>query len=183
MDATFEVQGRPFAFTGIGAHDHFFAADSWFNTVVGWNIARAVVGPYTLVYWAPESIIHTDTIYPSFFLAENGRKVFATTNNQTSDTEDYAIFKKTYDGSMAGSLADKATGYTLELVSPSAGKQWNFAITHMNVEFEMALDAKKVSGLTGFTNVAEGGEEGGPRYCGVAAAEQVRFPALADLRF
>lgn len=181
FDANFVIDGSPFAFRGIGGHDHGWAARSWFDIVKGWHIVRAVVGPYSMTLWAPIALSDGVT-YSSGFLARDGRKIWGkmiTSSQVLSEDDDYVKLGKTYGGKVLGTLGDKNTGYVLDFASPRSGEHWKFNLEHNNVAFEMGFGAG--SGLTGFTSWAQGGLVGGEQYRGVAFGEQVKLPGQSSV--
>lgn len=171
------VDGTPFKWTGMGGHERWWAPYSWLQIMKGWQALRAVVGPYSLSYWAPTSRIDDGVLYPSAFLTADGKKIFATRNMLVSVTEDYLVYKPTYDGVVSGSLENQATGYEFHLVSPSADKYWKFIFEHKNMEFEFALGGG--SGGTAFVGLASGGEMKELPYEGVFFNEHVDISDLA----
>ena len=176
FEANFIIGGSPFAFKGIGGHDHGWAAHSWFSIVKGWHIVRAVVGPYSMTLWAPISLANGVT-YSMGFLAKGGEKIWGKqilSSQVLSKEDDYVRLGKTYGGRVLGTLDDKNTGYVLEFGCPKRSEHWKFDLEHNNVAFEMGFGAG--SGLTGFTSWAKGGLVGGKQYNGVAFGEQVKLP-------
>ena len=174
IDFDFLIGGEPLVYSGLGGHNHLWAAKNWFDIVQGWYAIRGNAGPYSWSLWSPTSKINPGVVYPSAFLIHDGEKIFSTQKAGKSDTEDYMIFGLTFGGSMHSSIGDISTGWTMEFVSPSQNKKWRFETEHNNVAFEMGLGER--TGLTAFVDTVEGGEVGGEVFQGVSIGEQVLLP-------
>ncbi|KAF8856704.1 hypothetical protein BDZ45DRAFT_705572 [Acephala macrosclerotiorum] len=175
INVDLSIEGTPYVWTGLGGHEHMWTAFSWFTVLEGLSIVRSELGPYQLTYQALKSHILTPGVtYPSVILWENGQKIFSATLGHVSKTNEYVTLSKTYNGKITGTLADRATGHVLNLVSPETGKHWHFIFEHSVVSFEFALG--EGSGGTGFAARASGGEIDGEKYTGVALVEQLVFP-------
>ncbi|KAI9768103.1 MAG: hypothetical protein M1840_005137 [Geoglossum simile] len=173
------VKGEPFAFTGMGGHNRLWAPFSWFTCLQAMDAVRTANGPYTLFYMSFRSNIKKGAVFQSVLLAENGIPIFSTTNREASDTDDYVLMTKTYDGKVSGTLRDKVTGYELELVSPKSNRHYTFIVEHKNIAFEYILGRSR--GGSGFTAISIGGPVGLKQTRGVAFTEALNFPEKSPL--
>ncbi|KAK3385179.1 hypothetical protein B0H63DRAFT_432924 [Podospora didyma] len=174
------VDGRQEAWSGIAGHERLWGAYNWLTCLDALTLVRLRAGPYALTFLELESWLYKGLRVPSAVLAEDGKKIFSSrsTGEPTDDSDqaDFFTWEKTYGGEgITGSLSDKATGFVLDLVSPSKGKQWTFLITHKNIYFEYFLGGGV--GGTGFTATVAGGQVGSQRqFTGVAGTEILKLP-------
>ncbi|EOO03341.1 hypothetical protein UCRPA7_1186 [Phaeoacremonium minimum UCRPA7] len=170
------VEAETVTWSGIGGHERLWGAFNWLTCLDALTLVRLRAGPYALTFLELESWLYKGLQVPSVLLAENGAKVFASRSTKASDTEDFFTWQKVYGGEgISGSLSDKATGFVLDLVSPSQGKQWTFLITHRNLVFEYFLGGGV--GGSGFTATVAGGQVGTQRqWTGVALTEVLKLP-------
>ncbi|PGH19026.1 hypothetical protein AJ79_00060 [Helicocarpus griseus UAMH5409] len=169
------IEGKKVEWAGIGGHERLWAAFNWFTCLASMTFIRAKTGPYALTLLEFGSWLDKSEIVGSVFLAEDGEKIFSSRRTEPSETEDYFEYRKVYGGDgVTGNLHDKATGFELDLVSPSRSKQWSFFITHKNVAFEYFLGEGK--GGTAYTSTAVGGWIGASQWKGVALTEILKFP-------
>lgn len=173
------VKGEQFTFSGLGGHARLWSPFNWFTCLKAMNAVRLMAGPYSLSYMKFTSKFNGGIEYPSVFLMKDGQKVFASTNGNVSDTIDYVLLTKTYDGKVAGTLRDKVTGYELELVSPGTKKHWTFIAEHKNIAFEYNLGGGR--GGSGFSSSSSGGPVGLEQFNGVALTEALNFPDKSPL--
>ncbi len=138
-----------------------------------------MLGPYVLSYFAFTSNLERDRSHQSVVLFKDGVPVFRSTLRTASETEDYALVTKTYDGAVTGTLKDKVTGFQLELVSPSNMRHYTFFVEHLNLGFEYIL-GEGVGG-SGFSAHSRGGHVGLSQYEGVALTEALTFPKNSPL--
>jgi hypothetical protein len=143
------------------------------------NAVRMMAGPYSLSFMKFTSRVIWGKEYTSVLLMKDGDVVFQSTLNEVSDTEDYVLDEKTYDGTVAGTLRDKVTGYELELVSPKQKKHWTFIMEHKNIAFEYLVG--KGRGGSGFSASSSGGPVGLEQFRGVALTEALNFPDSSPL--
>lgn len=174
-----EIEGKPYRWSGVGGHERLWTAFSWFTCLQAMTAIRVKTGPFAATHVSFVSAIDKGLYRPSTVLVQDGHVVFSTTRHEQSDTEDYAVFTKTYGGRVAGNLKDKVTGYELVMVSPSTQKQWSFSIANENIGFEYML-GEGVGG-TGFSGQAVGGPIGLKQYFGPAFAEMLEFPKRSYL--
>ena len=170
------VDGRVVKWSGIGGHERLWGAFNWLTCLDSLTLVRLRAGPYALTFLELESWRYKGVKAPSVLLAEDGVKIFSSRLTEPSDTEDFFTWEKVYGGEgITGSLSDRATGFVLDLVSPSQGKQWTFLITHRNLCFEYFLGGGV--GGTGFTATVAGGQVGTQRqWTGVALTETLKLP-------
>ena len=170
------VDGRTVAWSGIGGHERLWGAFNWLTCLDALTLVRLRAGPYALTFLELTSWLQKGVRVPSVILAEEGEVVFSSRLTEPSDTQDFFSWEKTYGGKgISGSLSDKATGFVLDLVSPSKGKQWTFLITHKNIYFEYFLGGGV--GGTGFTATVVGGQVGTQQQSsGVAVTEVLKLP-------
>lgn len=170
-------------FTGMGGHNRFWSAFSWFSCLTEMNAVRMIAGPYSLSLLELVSNVDKGLRKTSVVLAnETGEHIFASTQLGDEDASaDYVTWSKSYDvpGAVSGSLKDRPTGYRLDLVSPSRKRHWTFAVEHRNLAFEFML-GEGVGG-SGFSAVARGGHIGLAQYEGVALTETLVFPKKSPL--
>ncbi|OAA34692.1 hypothetical protein NOR_08321 [Metarhizium rileyi] len=179
VDTDVEIKGKQVKWTGMGGHERFWSAFSWFTCLRNLQAVRAMLGPYVLSYFAFNSMIQPEHSHQSVVLFKDGAPVFQSTVGTASDTEDYALVTKTYGGAVTGTLKDKVTGFQLELVSPSNMRHYTFFVEHRNLGFEYIL-GEGVGG-SGFSGHSRGGHVGLSQYEGVALTEALTFPRNSPL--
>ncbi len=175
LEAVFD--GKEVKWSGSGGHERLWGAFNWFTCLDSMTFVRLKSGPYALTFWDFESWLEKDLHVPSIFLAEDGKKVFDSRRTEPSETEDFFTWQKVYekDGGISGSLKDKATGFVIDLSSPSTGRQWTFIVTHTNIYFEYFL-GEGVGG-TGYTATVVGGQVGTQRqWTGSGVTETLKLP-------
>jgi hypothetical protein len=172
------IDGKSVSWSGSGGHERLWGAFNWFTCLDAMTFVRARTGPYALSFWEFESWLEKGLRVPSITLAEDGVPIFNSRRTKPSEEEDYFEWQKVYEkdgGGITGSLKDKATGFVLDLSSPSRGKQWTFLVTHKNVYFEYFL-GEGVGG-TGYTATVVGGQIGTQRqWDGVGVTEILKLP-------
>ncbi|KAI0972717.1 hypothetical protein F4678DRAFT_49888 [Xylaria arbuscula] len=174
-----EIKGKPIQWTGMGGHERFWSAFSWFTCMRNLQAVRSILGPYVLSYFSFTSNLEKDLTHQSVVLFKDGVPVFRSTLGAASDTEDYALVTKTYGGAVTGTLKDKVTGFQLELVSPSKVQHYTFFVEHRNLGFEYIL-GEGVGG-SGFSAQSRGGHVGLSQYEGIALTEALTFPKNSPL--
>ncbi|TDZ60829.1 Diels-Alderase ccsF [Colletotrichum trifolii] len=179
LDFDVEVKGRRVAWSGIGGHERFWSAFSWFTCLRNLQGVRAMLGPYVLSFFRFESNLDRGHVHQSAALFRDGVPVFRSTRADPSDAEDYVLARKTYGGKVAGTLRDKVTGFQLELVSPANRRHYTFFVEHAAVAFEYVL-GEGVGG-SGFSGIARGGHVGLDQYDGVSMSEALTFPENSPL--
>ncbi|KAF9886979.1 hypothetical protein FE257_010720 [Aspergillus nanangensis] len=173
------IRDTPLVWRGMGGHERFWSAFSWFTCLTNLNAVRAMLGPYVLSYFSFTSNIKTGETSQSVVLFKDGIPVFRSLRAEPSDTEDYALITKTYGGAVTGTLKDKVTGHQLELVSPTNAQHYTFFVEHLNLGFEYIL-GEGVGG-SGFSAVSRGGHVGLSQYQGIALTEALTFPKNSPL--
>ncbi|KAF1937573.1 hypothetical protein EJ02DRAFT_458612 [Clathrospora elynae] len=173
------VDGERFLWEGLGGHNRLWSSFNWFTCLKSMNAVRMVAGPYALSFMKFTSRIRWGEEYTSVLLMKEGKKIFSSTLNEPSDSEDYVLDEKTYDGTVTGTLRDRVTGYELELVSPSLKKHWTFIMEHKNIAFEYLVG--KGRGGSGFSASSSGGPVGLEQFRGVALTEALNFPDSSPL--
>lgn len=182
-DVQFDILGGDsLTFSGLGGHNHIWAAQDWFSVVREWHAIRAVVGPYSLSLF--EDVSNIDGItYQGTILVENGKRIFSSRHRGeifSNTTEDHVNIVRRFGGTLHSGIGDVSTGWTLEFISPGGGRSWSFDFEHQNVAFEMGLGGGK--GLVAFTDIVSGGEVLGERYDGgYGLGEQVFLPSKVSL--
>ncbi|KAM0334357.1 hypothetical protein ACHAQA_001383 [Verticillium albo-atrum] len=179
VDLDVDIKGRRVAWSGMGGHERFWSAFSWFTCLTNLQAVRAMLGPYVLSFFRFGSNLDKDHTHQSVVLFKDGLPVFRSTNASPSETEDYVLAKKTYGGAVTGTLKDKVTGFQLELVSPANTRHYTFFVEHANLGFEYIL-GEGVGG-SGFSGYARGGHVGLDQYQGVALSEALTFPKNSPL--
>ena len=181
FEADLVVQGRPLRFNGIGGHVHIWAAGSWFDTVRGWQVCRAVVGPWSVT--CSEFTSQEDgKTYTSGYVARDGQKEFGALTERDSvklspgDLKEerhqggtMVQWKPTYNTGISGPFQDQSTGCTLHFKSGDSGEEWQFELTHKHVAFDVSFGGGD-AGLTGFLSGASGGKMGEQVYSGTGNA-------------
>lgn len=181
FEADLVVQGRPLRFKGIGGHTHIWAAGSWFDTIRGWRVCRAMVGPWSVTCGVFTSLEDGKT-YASGYVARDGRKEFGAlveqggVNSSSGDGNDdghesrlVIKWEPTYNMGVAGPHQDKSTGCILHWKSGKPGKEWRFELAHKQVAYGVSFGGGD-TGLTGFLSSASGGKVGEQVYNGVGFA-------------
>jgi hypothetical protein len=174
-----KVNEESFSWSGLGGHNRLWSPFNWFTCLKSMNAVRMMAGPYSLSFMKFTSRVIWGKEYTSVLLMKDGDVVFQSTLNEVSDTEDYVLDEKTYDGTVAGTLRDKVTGYELELVSPKQKKHWTFIMEHKNIAFEYLVG--KGRGGSGFSASSSGGPVGLEQFRGVALTEALNFPDSSPL--
>ncbi|KZF24669.1 hypothetical protein L228DRAFT_275923 [Xylona heveae TC161] len=171
VTANLVLNGNALQFEGIGGFDRNWGPFIWDFIADHWWWARAVTGPYSLVYWTFVSSIDRQT-HTYAYLEKAGETVFASTKANASSSEDYSIFSLKYNGTVHGQFADNSTGFVIELVKPSNKRRYKFDIDHVNIVFESPGSNDEYSR---FVNTAKGGEAGEKVFNGVSKSEQNRI--------
>ncbi|KIM94010.1 hypothetical protein OIDMADRAFT_184509 [Oidiodendron maius Zn] len=193
--ATFEgdlmVKGRLLRFRGIGGHMHAWAQGSWFDTTLGWRVARGVAGPFSVTlmeYTDMDGIVHS-----SGFVAEDGKKCFGGmevyTTSQSSAASQQALryrdgdqkakrtvrWTPTYNTGFAGRFNDSSTGAILHFSTTESGEEYQFELTHRRKAFEFLFGSSSC-GLTAFLGELKGGKVGGEVHRGVQFSDVCVLP-------
>ena len=168
-----QIEGTPFRFAGLGGHERIWTAFSWFTCLRAFSAIRIMAGRHALSHIAWESNVERGLYKPSVVMAKNGKQIFAATCDSPSETENFVIMAKEYGGKVTGGLKDKATGFTLDIVSPSINKKWRFVIENKNVGFE--YNAGEGIGSNGFSATVIGGVVGEKQYSGTAFVKLLKF--------
>ncbi|KAK3369533.1 hypothetical protein B0T24DRAFT_580545 [Lasiosphaeria ovina] len=170
------VEGKKVAWSGIGGHERLWGAFNWLTCLDSMHFVRLQAGPYALTFWDFESWLYKGLHVPSVVLAEDGAVVFDSRRTEPSETDDFFTWSKLYDTEgVTGKLRDKATGFVIDLSSPTRGQQWTFLVTHKNVYFEYFLGGGV--GGTGYTATVIGGQVGMQRqWAGVGVTEVLKLP-------
>ncbi|KAK8103682.1 uncharacterized protein PG998_010715 [Apiospora kogelbergensis] len=179
VDLDVNIKGRRVVWAGMGGHERFWSAFSWFTCLTNLQAVRAKLGPYVLSFFSFGSNLEKGHSHQSVVLFKDGAPVFQSIRSSTSTTEDYVLASKTYGGTVTGTLKDKVTGFQLELVSPSHRRHYTFFVEHVNLGFEYIL-GEGVGG-SGFSGLARGGHVGLDQYEGVALSEALTFPQNSPL--
>ncbi|KAI1819732.1 hypothetical protein F4861DRAFT_113611 [Xylaria intraflava] len=179
VDVDVDIKGKHVQWTGMGGHERFWSAFSWFTCMRNLQAVRAMLGPYVLSYFGFISNLEQDLSHQSVVLFKDGVPVFRSTLGTASETEDYALVTKTYGGAVTGTLKDKVTGFQLELVSPPNMRHYTFFVEHLNLGFEYIL-GEGVGG-SGFSGHSRGGHVGLSQYEGIALTEALTFPKNSPL--
>ncbi|KAL0941605.1 uncharacterized protein CTRU02_204368 [Colletotrichum truncatum] len=179
VDLEVDIKGRNVTWSGMGGHERFWSAFSWFTCLRNLQAVRAKLGPYVLSFFRLDSNFPQGGAHQSVVLFKEGRPVFQSTRDSPSDTDDFVLATKTYDGAVTGTLKDKVTGFQLELISPSKKRHFTFFVEHANLAFEYIL-GEGVGG-SGFSGFSRGGHVGLDQYEGVALSEALTFPKNSPL--
>ncbi|KAI3317090.1 hypothetical protein HD806DRAFT_515995 [Xylariaceae sp. AK1471] len=179
VDLDVDIKGRNVAWSGMGGHERFWSAFSWFTCLTNLQAVRAMLGPYVLSFFGFGSNMEKNRTHQSVVLFKDGAPVFRSILDSASDTEDYVLATKTYGGAVTGTLKDKVTGFQLELVSPTNRRHYTFFVEHANLGFEYIL-GEGVGG-SGFSGYSRGGHVGLDQYEGVALSEALTFPKNSPL--
>lgn len=190
-EVTFRLKGEKETRTwsGIGGHNRIWSSHDWFSVVKGWHNARAKVGPYVLSVF--EDVAKVDgKRRQGTVLFKDGEPVMRSnlegSHNASSETTtdsgaDYHLITRHYGGKLHCNWGETSTGWTLDFVSPSTGKHWQFFMEHHTLPFEVDLGGGK--GLAGFTEIVSGGEVNGEQYQGgYGVSEQVFLPDSMSIK-
>ncbi|KAI1463643.1 uncharacterized protein F4812DRAFT_463471 [Daldinia caldariorum] len=179
VDVDVNIKGEQIVWSGMGGHERFWSAFSWFTCLRNLDAVKAMLGPYVLSYFGFKSNMVAGLTHQSVVLFKDGLPVFRSTLSTPSDTEPYALITKTYGGAVTGTLKDKVTGVQLELVAPRARQHYTFFVENTNLGFEYIL-GEGVGG-SGFSARSRGGHVGLSQYDGVALVEALTFPKNSPL--
>ena len=173
----FTIEGSRLAFSGLGGHNHFWAAFDWFTVVKGWHQIRGVAGPYAFSVWNPVSKIDAGVPYQSAILIRDGTTIFTTQHRgdlSPTTTGHHVLLSRAYGGAVHSSTGDESSGWTIEFVALESGKRWRFVTEHQTLVFEMGLGHG--TGLAAFTDTVAGGDVEGEQHSGSSICEQVSLP-------
>jgi hypothetical protein len=163
LSANFLIEGKELQISGYGGWDHNWAPWAYDYFAAQWRWMRAILGPYTMIFWVHTSAIDNNT-YTSAFLFENEQVLFESIDNERID------LSLRYDGDVHGQFRDLSTGFDVQF-KLDGNVTWWFQIDHQKVVFESdALSANNE--YSRFTNGAKGGIIGGDTFEGVAVNEQ-----------
>ncbi|KAH9885303.1 hypothetical protein F4778DRAFT_799048 [Xylariomycetidae sp. FL2044] len=196
--ATFEgdlmIKGRLLRFRGVGGHMHAWANGSWFDTTLGWRVARGVAGPFSVTlmeYTDMDGIVHS-----SGFVVEDGVKRFGakevyTTPQSSSASQRVLRFKDddhdrkkqratvrwtpTYNTGFAGRFSDSSTGAVFHFSTGEPEEEYRFEIMHRRKAFEFLFGSSSC-GLTAFLGEIKGGKVGGEVHRGVQFSDVCVLP-------
>ncbi|KAI2601878.1 hypothetical protein GGR54DRAFT_645606 [Hypoxylon sp. NC1633] len=170
------LNGEHISWTGIGGHERLWGAFSWYTCVDSMTAVRFRAGSYALSLIQFGSNRDIGILVPSVIMVENGNTIFSTRRTEPSETEDYLLLRKTYEGSgtTTKTLVDKVTGIEIILTSPSRNQTWAFWMTHLNIGFEYGFG--EGVGSTGYSGVVRGGLAGAKESEGPAFSEIMKFP-------
>jgi len=179
VHANLTINGTPFIINGIGGRERNWNSYGWADISTSWNMARAAIGPYTLVAWKHLSKADNETYFSSV-LMEGEKVVFRTQSQEVSKTSEYGSFDWKTNGTVhlsANGLPNSTfTGFVMDMVSPDSGKQWKFDIDLTKTVYWFKAGSAAVIG--GFVAKIRGGEVGGEQYVGLAsgnAQEKFQF--------
>jgi hypothetical protein len=179
VHANLTINGTPFIINGIGGRERNWNSYGWANISSSWNMARAAVGPYTLIAWKYLSKVDNATYFSSVVM-EGKEVVFRTQSQEMSSIRDYGSFNWATNGtvhlSAEGLPNSTFTGFSLDMVSPQTGKHWKFDIDFTKTVYWFKAGSASVIG--GFVGSIRGGEVGGKQYAGLAsgnAQEKFQF--------
>ncbi|PGH17241.1 hypothetical protein AJ80_04883 [Polytolypa hystricis UAMH7299] len=174
IDFTFPLEDKSLRFSGLAGSEHCWMEDTTPALMEGCTYVRGHAGPYTVCLFRIFSRVEPGKTYVKTTLVEDGKEVFSsTTADSVSLTDDYVSFRNTVGGQVRGGFADNASGYRIDIVSPSAHRHWSFELKHQLVWWSMPTGPK--TGNNGFVDLLSGGEVGGPVYSGRAAVGHVEL--------
>ncbi|KAL1858279.1 hypothetical protein Daus18300_010025 [Diaporthe australafricana] len=169
------IRGTPFRLNGVGGRDKNWNPRPWAVISQNWDMARAIVGPYSLMLWNYASAVDGKS-YFSATVTKGDKVLFRTSKRESScGTESYGSFKLTTTGpvhlsSPPGSknplLESRHTGYLIDLVSPQSDEHWRFNIDFSQTTFWFR--ASETLNVGQFAGITSGGLVGGKVYKGVS---------------
>jgi hypothetical protein len=157
VKAEIKLAGKRFDLRGVGGSHRNVAPYSWDVLAQQWWRARAVIGPYTLVFWKFVSAVDNQT-YIWSYLEENGTPVFESARECSKDEDDSecAVFTPTEGGKVHSKFQDMCTGFTLEFRHET--EKWVFEVEYIEVLKESPAHDNKE--YTQFVSRAKGGKIG-----------------------
>ncbi len=186
------IKGRIVRFRGIGGHMHAWAAGSWFDTTLGWRVARGVAGPFSVTlmeYTDMDGAVHS-----SGFVAKDGKKLFGGkelyATPRSASTLQRALrylheddkkpkqtvrWTPTYNTGFAGRFDDTSTGAILHFATSETGEEYRFELIHRRKAFEYLFGSSD-TGLTAFLGEIKGGKVGEEVYRGVQFSDVCVLP-------
>lgn len=177
--ANLTINGTPFIINGIGGRERNWNSYGWADLSISWNMARAAVGPYTLIAWKYVSKVDNGTYFSSV-LMEGKEVVFRTQNLEATGMSDYGSFDWKTNGtvhlSADGLPSSTFSGFTLDMISPKSGNNWKFDIDFTKTVYWFKAGSAAVVG--GFAGKVTGGKVSGEQYAGLAsgnAQEEFEF--------
>ncbi|KAI0490972.1 hypothetical protein F4859DRAFT_29950 [Xylaria cf. heliscus] len=179
IDAT--VLGERISWTGMGGHERLWGAFNWFTCIASMTAIRIRAGPFALSLVQFGSNIQKGLVVSSVMLTKDGEKLLDTRRDEPSEIDDYIQFHELYGGHgiTTQRLANKATGFELNLISPARNASWTFIVTHLNIGFEYPFGGGFCS--TGYSGIVKGGEAHREWWEGPAYSEIMVFPKKSML--
>ena len=182
--ADFTINGTPYTLSGVGGRDKNWLSRPWAVISGQWDMARAIVGPYGLMFWNYTSSVDGQS-YMSATLMENGKVIFRTTNegaqHSQSDFEQnsssYCSVKLTDTGPVHLSAPSgtpppsRHTGYVVDMLS--ARKHWRFVIDYSQTTFW--FPASETLSVGQYVAKVAGGLVDGYQYEGVASGSMQEY--------
>jgi hypothetical protein len=169
------IRGTPFRLNGVGGRDKNWNPRPWAVISQNWDMARAIVGPYSLMLWNYTSAVDGKS-YFSATVTKGDKVMFRTSKRESScGTESYGSFKLTTTGpvhlsSPPGSkdplMESRHTGYLIDLVSPQTDEHCRFNIDFSQTTFWFR--ASETLNVGQFAGITSGGLVGGKVYKGVS---------------
>lgn len=163
LEAKFSLEGTPLQLSGYGGTDHNWGPYAYDYFAAHWRWMRAILGPYTMIFWIHTSALDNNT-YTSAFLFDGGEVLFDST------ASDRVTLDLRYDGEVHGQFRDLSTGFDVAFKGDN-DKTWSFRIDHQRVVFESDRFSAN-NEYSRFTNTVSGGLVGGDTFEGVAVNEQ-----------
>lgn len=178
VEVNVTMQGTPMVYSGIGGRERNWNSRPWAEISQSWDMARASVGPFSLLSWRYISNVDNQT-YFNMVLMKEGRVIFRTQQFGMQDSEEsehsYATLTHRLDGPVHLS-SDPASpnpvtpstfsGYTFEMVGHGARDKYRF-----DLDFTQTLywfPAGKFAHIGGFLGNVTGGQVGGKQYTGLS---------------
>ncbi|KAF2108235.1 hypothetical protein BDV96DRAFT_587948 [Lophiotrema nucula] len=165
-----DVRGTPFHLNGIGGRDKNWNPRPWAVTSQNWDMGRAIVGPYGLMFWNYTSAVDGQS-YFSATVTKGNKVIFRTSNQKASQSESYGTVQLTNTGpvhlaSPPGSKdplpESRHTGYLVDLMDPKTKEHWRFTIDFSQTTFW--FPASETLRVGQYAGIASGGLVGKKTY-------------------
>ncbi|KAK4149426.1 hypothetical protein C8A00DRAFT_18883 [Chaetomidium leptoderma] len=170
-----DIRGTSFHWNGVGGRDKNWNPRPWAIISQNWDMGRAIVGPYGLMFWNYTSAVDGRS-YFSATVTKGNQVIFRTANQEAScsNSKRYGTITLTNTGpvhlsSPPGSEKplpeSRHTGYLIDLMSPKTSEHWQFTIDFSQTTFWFR--ASETLHVGQFAGHASGGLVGKKKYKGV----------------
>lgn len=168
------VRGTPFHLNGIGGRDKNWNPRPWAAISRNWDMGRAIVGLYGLMFWNYTSALDGQS-YFSATVTKGNKVVFRTSNQKASQSESYGTVQLTNTGPVHLASPPESkdplpesrhAGYLVDLKDPKTKEHWQFTIDFSQTTFW--FPASEILRVGQYAGIASGGLVGKETYKGLS---------------